>query len=246
MNTKDLFSQHASDYSTYRPDYPSELYEFIFSHVKNFDAAWDCGTGNGQAAKVLATRFRKVYATDISDKQMANASGSLPNIEFSVSPAEQTNFTEAQFDLITVAQAIHWFKFDLFYREVKRVVKRDAILAVWGYGLLNINPEFDKALLKFYKEVIDPYWDPERKYIDERYQTIPFPFEFIPTPHFQFYKMWTIDQLSGYLTTWSSAQKFIHANGYNPIEPFMSENRHLLSNDLNKVEFPLFLRLGKL
>ena len=244
MKPKDLFSENAADYSAFRPDYPSELFEFIFNHVNAFDTAWDCGTGSGQAAKILATKFNRVYATDISDKQMIHASGQEKNIEYLVSPAERTSFSDNQFDLITVAQAVHWFQFDEFYSEVKRTAKPDSIIAVWGYGLLSINSEFDKALLSFYKEVIEPYWDPERKFVDERYQTIPFPFDEIAVPDFLFCKIWTIDQLSGYLTTWSSAQKFIKKNGYDPIAPFIMENRKYLKGDVNEIRFPLFMRMG--
>jgi hypothetical protein len=55
MKPKDLFSENAADYSAYRPDYPDQLFEFIFSHVKDFDTAWDCGTGNGQATTTASS-----------------------------------------------------------------------------------------------------------------------------------------------------------------------------------------------
>jgi ubiquinone/menaquinone biosynthesis C-methylase UbiE len=243
MKAKDLFSGNASDYATFRPDYPAALFEFIFNQVKEFDTAWDCGTGNGQAAKVLAEKFNAVHATDISDKQMANGF-QAPNIFYSVSPAEKTLFSDQQFDLITVAQAAHWFKLDGFYKEVKRVAKPNAVIALWGYGLLSINPNFDVALTEFYKNVIGPYWDPERKLIDQQYQTIPFPFAEIKAPNFHFAKQWDLAQLEGYLTTWSAVQKFIKANGTNPVTTFIESTKSLLSNKLVEVSFPLFMRIG--
>ena len=243
MKAKDLFSGNASDYAAFRPDYPAALFQFIFNQVKKLDAAWDCGTGNGQAAKVLAEKFKAVYATDISEKQMASGF-QAPNIFYSTSPAEKTLFPDQQFDLITVAQAAHWFKLDEFYKEVNRVAKPNAVVAIWGYGLLSINPTFDVALAEFYKNVIGPYWDPERKLIDQHYQTIQFPFAEIEAPNFQFAKQWDLAQLEGYLTTWSAVQKFIKANGSNPVLAFMESTKSSLSNELVEVRFPLFMRIG--
>jgi SAM-dependent methyltransferase len=244
MNAKDLFSANAGEYSVYRPDYPAELYDFIFHHVPAFECAWDCGTGNGQAAKVLATQFEKVYATDISEKQLANAAQEK-NLIYSVSSAEKTGFPDNYFDLITVAQAAHWFRLDDFYKEVERVAKPNAILAIWGYGLLKVNSEFDKKLDIFYQNVIGPYWDPERRLIDQRYQTIPFPFEEIEAPNFYFKKQWSLSQLEGYLSTWSAVQKFIKANSFNPVVDFLRANQNLLGGDLLEIEFPLFMRIGR-
>ena len=224
MTSKDLFSGHAQQYAVFRPDYPKALYDFIFSHVIDFSAGWDCATGNGQAAKELASRFKKVCATDISEKQMANGF-QADNIQYSVSPAEKTNFSDNTFSLITVAQAAHWFKLNEFYEEVKRVAKSKCVLAIWGYGLLCVNPEFDIQLQKFYKEVVGPYWDPERKLIDASYQTIPFPFREIQTPVFLFTKQWSIDHMQGYLSTWSAVQKYVKTNGHDPVPDFIADSR---------------------
>lgn len=245
MKPKDLFSENAADYSAYRPDYPPELFDFIFSQVTNFRNAWDCGTGNGQAAKVLATRFEKVFATDISEKQLINATPDK-DIFYSVSPAEKTTFPDNQFDLITVAQAVHWFKFDEFYNELNRVANRKAIVAIWGYGLFSINEKFDRALQHFYKEVVGPFWDSERRFIDDQYSTIPFPFKEIKTPEFYFTKRWSVAQLAGYLSTWSAVRKFIKAHSFNPVERFIADNRQNLNTEFSDIRFPLFLRLGRI
>lgn len=243
MTTKDLFSSHASQYAAFRPDYPKALYDFIFSHVQDFSTAWDCATGNGQAAKELASRFNKVYATDISDKQMANGFQS-ENIFYSVSPAEQTSFANGMFNLITVAQAAHWLNLDQFYREVNRVARPGCVVAIWGYGLLSVNLRFDAQLLAFYKDIVGPYWDPERKLIDSAYQTIPFPFHEIQSPAFSFTKRWHVDHLEGYLNTWSAVQKYIKAKGNNPVENLIKENGNAFGAGAQEVKFPLFLRLG--
>jgi SAM-dependent methyltransferase len=243
LTTKDLFSSNAPQYAAFRPDYPAALYDFIFSHVKDFSTAWDCATGNGQAAKELSSRFQQVYGTDISEKQMLSGH-QASNIHYLVSPAEQNNFPDNFFDLITVAQAAHWFNLDKFYDEIKRVAKPNAVLAIWGYGLLNVNPAFDQKLLKFYRDVVGPYWDPERKLIDESYQTIPFPFREIESPGFSFTKPWNIQHLQGYLGTWSAVQKYIKANGHDPVSVFIDESAESFGNGVQEVRFPLFLRLG--
>ena len=137
---KDNFSKQANIYAKFRPEYPSVLYDFILKNTENRSTAWDCATGNGQAAKVLAQHFEKVYATDINQKQIDNATQAA-NIEYSISLAEKTPFEDNFFDLITVAKAVHWFDFDKFYTEVQRVAKPNATLAIWGYGTLSVDNE---------------------------------------------------------------------------------------------------------
>ncbi len=240
--SKDLFSHHAQNYAAFRPTYPKKLYDFIFSRVKTFDEAWDAGTGNGQVARDLAKRFKKVSATDISAKQIENAFDA-ENI-FYHQIGEKTNFGTKTFDLICVAQAIHWFDRPKFYAEVKRVAKPGANLAVWGYSLLGITPEIDSLVKDFYTSIIGSYWDGERKLIDEHYKTIAFPFQEIETPEFSFSFQWTLPELQGYLNTWSAVQKFILANTLNPVEKLIDQIKPLWKSEKMEIRFPLFLRLG--
>jgi ubiquinone/menaquinone biosynthesis C-methylase UbiE len=240
---KDLFSQHSKEYAAFRPTYSKTLYDFIFRHVKNFDTAWDCATGNGQATNDLALRFKKVLATDLSEKQIQNAV-QKSNIEYSVCKAEHTPFADNSFDLITVAQAIHWLNFDLFYKEVKRVAKPNSLLAVWGYSLLSINPVIDPLINQFYSDVIGSYWDKERKFIDEKYQTILFPFEEIKSPSFEMHFEWTLAELAGYINTWSAVQKFIQLNQSNPVNELINSIQPHWKSERKLVTFPLFSRLG--
>ena len=133
---KDLFSTQAAMYAKYRPAYPPALFEYILQFVSSHETAWDCATGNGQAALELAQHFRRVEATDISEAQILHAV-KHPSINYSVSSAEHTDFPHRTFDLVTVAQAYHWFDFSAFEMEVKRVLKRSGVVAVWGYSLEN-------------------------------------------------------------------------------------------------------------
>ena len=243
---KDKFSQQAATYAQFRPDYPSELYDFILQNTDNQGVAWDCATGNGQAAKVLARHFEKVYATDISQKQIDNAV-QVDNICYSVQSAEQTNFEHNTFDLITVAQAIHWFEWDKFYAEVQRVAKPNATLAVWGYSMPQVQDDkINQELQDFYKNETGPYWDFERRHIDAHYATIPFPFEQIKTPQYQIKVEWDLAMLEGYLNSWSATQNFIKMNGYNPVDGFIVKMKTLWKEkEIKTTIFPVFLKLSK-
>lgn len=241
--SKDLFSKHASQYAAFRPTYPQELFDFIYSHTNRFDNAWDAGTGNGQVARELSKKFQRVFATDISEGQIANATQAL-NINYSIA-AETTNFADHTFDLICVAQAIHWFDREKFYEEVRRVAKPAATLAVWGYGLLTIDEKIDDLIRSFYKNVIGSYWDKERRLIDESYKTISFPFQEIACPPFSIDVEWNLTELHGYITTWSSVQKFIQQHQTNPVDDLIKSIQPLWQTDYREIRFPIFIRLAK-
>jgi len=243
---KDNFSAQSEQYAKFRPTYPDKLYQFLLPLLETKDAAWDCATGNGQVAQVLSEYFKEVHATDISEKQIKNAI-QRANIFYKIERAEQTSFPDKNFDLITVAQAIHWFDFEAFYKEVKRVIKPNGILAVIGYGLLSIDKDTDAVINRFYREVTGPYWDKERKYIDEQYQTIPFPFKEIEAPQLYNTYEWTLEQLVGLLDTWSAVQHYIKANRQNPVDIVYKDLKQTwISNKLKTVKFPILLRIGRL
>lgn len=242
--SKDLFSEQSKEYSAFRPAYPPALYDFIMNKVSDNKAVWDCGCGNGQVAKDLAERFEKVCATDISANQIANAA-KKENIFYSVLPAEKTTFADTQFDLVTVGQALHWFDIPAFFKEARRVSKPTGIVAVWGYSLLNVDKPIDSVISNFYTSVIGPYWEKERKLVDDRYRTIEFPFTRIDVPRFKFSFDWTIDELLGYLSTWSAVRKYIQQNQSDPVEELSPDLRRLWGNEKRKVSCPLFVRMGK-
>ena len=125
---KDNFSKQASEYSKFRPQYPDKLIDYLVSFVKNKSVALDIATGNGQVAQKLSRFFETVYAIDISQNQLDNAIPS-DNIIYKVAAAENTFFKNQEFDLITVAQAVHWFDFDSFYKEIYRILKPNGIFA---------------------------------------------------------------------------------------------------------------------
>ncbi len=242
---KDNFSDKSDLYKQFRPAYPNELLKFLISKVSNFDSAWDCETGNGQIAKVISDRFKEVFATDISEPQLINAEKKY-NLFYSKQPAEQTNFPANTFDLITVGQAVHWFNFDKFYSEVNRTLKNTGILAILGYGKLEIDSETDRVIDKLYFDILGEYWDKERKYVDENYVTIPFPFDEIKCPRFSNKYYWTPVQLFGYFETWSSVKHFINKNNKNPIDIIRTELLKTWNENISKeINFPILTRVGQ-
>jgi ubiquinone/menaquinone biosynthesis C-methylase UbiE len=245
--SKDLFSRQAAAYAKYRPSYPAALIEYITGFVKEKNMVWDCATGNGQAAVLLAAHFKKVIATDSSEKQIQLAPRK-ENIEYAIAKAEQTGFADSIFDLITVAQAYHWFVFDAFEKEVKRVAKPGAVIAVWGYNIPQCNnEELNRLIRHFYTEVVGKYWDAERKYVDQYYSTVPFHFEELPSKEFSIQVEWNKNDLPGYLNSWSSVQHFIKANGCNPVDKtaIEIEKKWPPENTALQFRFPVFLRAGR-
>ncbi len=243
---QDKFSHQSFVYKKFRPTYPIELFEFIYSFCSNKSTAWDCGTGNGQVALILGDKFDQVYATDISEKQIQNAARK-ENIFYSIERAEKTSFPENSIDLITVAQAIHWFDLPAFNQEAGRVLKPGGVVAIWGYGMLEIDAETDQMIQDFYHNMVGKYWDKERKHIENRYESIPFDFEEVNhSQKFQIKAYWTPEQLSGYLNSWSSVQNYIRQNdGENPVNELMGELSNKWDTGLKEVAFPIFLRIGR-
>lgn len=242
---KDNFSNQASEYSKFRPTYPPELIEHIVSFTEKRETALDIATGNGQVAQKLSEYFETVYATDISEKQLLHAKQVL-NVIYKKLPAEKTDFQDQQFDLITVAQAVHWFDFDQFYPEIYRILKPTGIFAIIGYGLFKTNPNTDKILENFYYNIVGPFWDSERKYLDENYQTIPFPLEELETLKFENKFIWTYEQLIGYLETWSAVEHYKAHNNQNPLDLIRKDLKTSWETSKKEVTFPMILRLGKL
>jgi SAM-dependent methyltransferase len=242
---KDNFSRQSGDYARFRPLYPEALYEYLFSLTPSRGAAWDAGTGNGQVAAQLATAFRHVYATDISASQLEKAAP-RENVTYRVCRAESTGFPDDSFDLITVAQALHWFDFNAFYAEVTRVARPGAVLAVWGYNLLHIEPAVDALVREFYHDVVGTYWDAERRHVEASYATVPFPFPELPAPPLRMTTAWQREGLLGYLNTWSAVQAYSKAKGVNPVEDLRSRLEALWpAGQTREVQFPLFLRAGR-
>lgn len=216
MLFKDHFSARPSDYARYRPRYPAALFDWLAAQAPGAALAWDVATGSGQAAAELAPRFDRVIATDASAAQLASADP-RPGVEYRREPAERSSLGGGSADLVTVAQALHWFDHGAFFAEAARVLRPAGVLAVWCYEVFATAPAVDAVVHRFYHDTVGPYWPPERRWIETGYADLVLPFPRIEAPPFELAAEWTLDELTGYLGTWSAVARYREARGDDPL-----------------------------
>ena len=216
MTFKDHFSGHAGIYRAARPTYPDALFDWLGAQAPARTLAWDAGCGNGQASVALAARFARVHATDPSATQIASAE-LRPNIDYRVEPAEQCSLADASADLVTVAQAMHWFDLARFHAEVRRVLKPDGVFAAWTYADCHVDPAIDAVKDRLYVDLTGPYWPPERVHVENGYRDLPFPFEQLAAPPFVMRMHWNAPQFLAYLRSWSATQRYVKERGEDPV-----------------------------
>ena len=219
MSFHDHFSGHADIYAAARPDYPQELFAFLASLVSNTDLAWDCAAGNGQAARGLMDYFDNVLMSDGSAEQILQGKdiGKGGNVNAAVMLAESLAIKSESVDIAVVAQALHWFNLNQFFKELDRVLRSGGVFAAWSYGLHAIDEECDAIVNALYEGIVGDYWPPERRLVEAGYKDIVFPFSMVEVPAFKLEKQWSIEQVLGYLNSWSAVQRYIAKNGTNPI-----------------------------
>jgi SAM-dependent methyltransferase len=241
----DHFSESAALYASYRPTYPAELFVWLAETTGGHERAWDCGTGNGQAAVALAAHFAEVVATDPSHAQLAHARR-VERVHYAAMTAEASALAGNSVQLITVAQALHWFDLSRFYTEARRILSPGGTLAVWTYGLLSVTPEIDVLIRSFYRETLGGYWPAERALVDAGYAGVPFPFAERLAPGFVMTRNWTLDQLSGYLDTWSAVSEYRKINGTSPVGHFISSLKATWGDNATarRVEWPMEFKIG--
>ncbi len=186
-----------------------------------------------------------VYATDISINQLKN-SEKRDNIIYKEGAAERPEFADNSFDLITVAQALHWLDHKKFFAEVERVAKPGAICAAWGYNLPEVSLEVYAVVRRFYSDIIGRYWDKERKYVDEQYRGIEIPFEELPCPPLAMSYEWTFEHMVGYLNSWSAVQHYIKDKNANPVDIIKDDLKKAWGTGERPVTFPVFMRAAKI
>lgn len=243
----DHFSQQAKLYAVYRPGYPDALFSWLAEQVPVCETVWDCGTGSGQAAAALARYFRRVIATDASAAQIA-AAPVLERVEFRVAPAEHSGLPDGSVDLVTVAQALHWFDLNAFYAEVKRVLKPDGVLATWTYGVIEVaDAGVNPLVQQFYHETVGPFWPAERRHVESGYRELGFPFLEIEGPALWMVEQWPARALCGYLRSWSATQRFVNAQGEDPVVGLELQLSALGigENDALEIRWPLSMRVGR-
>jgi SAM-dependent methyltransferase len=248
MSNAALFSTVAREYANFRPGYPPELFEWLARAAPRRDAVWDCGCGSGQASTALAEHFQVVHATDVAPEQIA-AARPHARVQYSVAPAEHSGLGAASVDLVTVAQALHWFDVQAFYAEARRVARPGALLAVWNYPRPRlVDAQLDRRFLEFYGGVVGPYWPPERRHVEANYTTLSFPFEELSHPEFGLTLRWNLEQLLGYVGSWSATTRYRQARGEDPVPILRASLRDAWPGEGAIVEIllPIGLRAGRL
>ncbi len=241
----DYFSKQASEYARYRPGYPDSMFEFLADIAPRRNTALDCATGNGQAAVSLASFFRHVIATDMSPSQLAAATPH-PNVSYVAARSEALPVRDGSIDLLTVAQAMHWFRLEEFHAETHRVLSTGGICAVWSYGFLTINQDIDEVIRYYHDEILGPFWPAERWLVLDGYASLHFPFKRAETRTFDMEADWPLDAMLGFLRTWSATQRYIDERGTNPVEQVASRLVAAWGDSRKKrhVRWPLSLRYG--
>lgn len=247
VENRTSFGLHAADYRRYRPRYPDELFAFLAGECRERECALDCATGNGQAAVSLARRFERVLAFDVSGQQI-DAALRHERVEYFVAEAESLPRNIGPFDLVTIAQGAHWFDLPRFYTALEPLLKRDAVVAIWGYSHCRILPEIDLRMMTSLLLPIAPYWADGNRIITEKYATIDFPYAPITAPSFVMREHWDRDALLGYVRTWSAYKRYVAEVGADPVAVFetaLDRDGLWPRDEPRAVEFDVYLRLGR-
>jgi len=244
MSFQDHFSTQAKTYAASRPTYPAALFKALAELAPARGLAWDAGAGNGQASVALAAHFARVVATEPSAAQLAAATAHS-RVTYQKSAETAPMLADASVDLVTVAQAVHWFDRSKFYREVRRVLRPGGVVALWGYELSGITPEVDAAVLRFYRGPIGSYWPPERVHIESGYRSIEFPFVEMTFPVAAMELDWTLPQFAGYLRSWSAVVRFQKEKGFDPVAELEAELAPLWGGGARRITWPLPGRIGR-
>ena len=242
---QDLFSGHAGAYAKARPTYPPSLFQALADLAPGRTLAWDCATGNGQAALPLAEHFEAVRATDLSPQQLQEAPRHS-RITYALGREDESGLEPGTADLVTVAQAYHWFDRDRFHGEVRRVLRPRGLVAIWCYERLQVGLEVDAVIDRLYRQVLEGWWSPERALVETGYTTLPFPFDPVAMPSLAIEGVWSLGNLVAYLETWSALQKKWRATGQNPLDEVRGELEGAWGGDAPKpIRFPLSLKVGR-
>lgn len=213
---ENFFARVASQYSRFRPRYPAELFAFLAAISPGRSLAWDCATGSGQAAQSLAHQFEQVVATDISDELLAQAAPQ-DGITYRNASALASGLPGGAVDLVTVANAMHWFHGDAFAAEVRRVLRPGGIIAAWSYACAEITAAIDRLTRRLHDEIVDPFWIEPNRIVERGYRDLHFPFEPVAAPPFEITGRFDLLQLEGYLRTWSACVKYQQRHGVDPV-----------------------------
>lgn len=243
---KDHFSGHAAAYARFRPTYPAALYDRCAQLPARRRLALDCATGNGQAARGLAARFARVVGTDASIQQVAAAARDGA-VLFAAAPAERAPLADGAADLVLVAQALHWLHHASFYAEVERLLAPGGALVATMYDFLDAGPAIDAVVLEL-RERVEPYWPAERAHTTQQgFAALPFLAREEPAPAVAMVQRWTLDELAGYLGTWSAVRRYLAARGIDPVAALTPALAAAWGDPATHrdIRWPLMVRVGR-
>lgn len=243
---RDHFSSASPDYARFRPRYPRALFEWVAAESPARERVWDAATGSGQAAVALADDFALVVATDASAAQLASAAPHA-RVRYMRSTAEASGLADRSMDAITVAQAVHWFDRPAFFAEARRVARPGALIAVWTYGHPSAGPDVDALLTPFHRDVVGPYWPPERRIVDGMYRDLDLPFAPVTAPELLLETPMTLAALAGYIGTWSAVQRYREAEKRDPLPEFIASIAAIWGDpaSVKTMRWPMAIRAGR-
>jgi ubiquinone/menaquinone biosynthesis C-methylase UbiE len=240
------YSPYAKQYAESRPQYPEELFKYLSDLSPGHNVAWDCATGNGQAAMSLAGYFERVIASDMSLSQIQNAA-SQKQINYFVAHSENAGLKSHSIDLLTVASAVHWFNLEKFFSEAVRVLKPGGILAVWTYHVGHVEPPFQKLFYNFYTDVLSSYFNQGARLVDRKYTDLKLPGKQIESENLFVSVDWNLTALLNFIESWSGIQQYRVAKGNDPVELIEKELKELWGEpeSVHNIRWPLYLRISR-
>lgn len=239
------FDAVAGQYRLFRPHYPKALYAWLASLTGQHEVCVDCGTGNGQAAIEIAPYFQRTIALDSNANQIKHAV-LHPLVDYHCLPVEAMEFSENSVDLIISASAAHWFDLPSFYSRCHHLLKFEGYIVLWTYTWPKTDSVAIQAILDEMKRFLDPYWSPQSLLHLNEYKHLPFPFQSIDSPSFQFDIEWDTDQLLNFLATWAAIQEYLQKVDVSFLQTFKKkfQARWPSGGKINFV-FPLYMKAGK-
>ncbi|MCA9793212.1 MAG: class I SAM-dependent methyltransferase, partial [Candidatus Eremiobacteraeota bacterium] len=242
------FGGHAADYLRFRPGYPDDLLAQLAGLSPHRRLAWDCGTGSGQLARSLAASFQSVWASDASAPQI-EAAPAHPGVTYHCGPAHQSGLEPGSVGLVTAAAAVHWFNIPAFYAEVQRVLSPEGVVAVFTYAPDLLEPAGASRVIHQLSEgLLAQDWPEGFDWVRRGYRDLPFPFEEIELAPMDLHLDWRLDDLLGWISTWSGIHRYRARTGKEPLAGLrerLLESWPVAEGGLTPVILPLYWRVGR-
>ena len=238
------FEQGGVAYAAGRPVYPPTLAFALAGLVTRHDLAVDVGCGSGQLSVQLAEHFKAVRAFDPSASQLKVARAH-PRVSYASAPAEALPLSDGAANLITAAQAAHWFDRPRFYAEVRRIAAPGAVLALITYNNAEADTEAMKPIGQLY-HALDPWWRPEREHVETGYARFDFPFDEIAVSGGAIVHDWDFSAMRAYLESWSALRAARAAGEGAMADRYLAAAQAAWGPGRIRVRWPITVRAGRI